>query len=88
MIFGVDLMNYCQYDFVKGPCIKYTRQKIKEKVPETFRSGIVAFSLRLQSSLAHLAPGLQGGLQPQVQVGSCSGQVDRSQVRVSGQKQQ
>ena len=88
MIFGVTLLKYCQYYFVTGPCIKYTRRKFIKNLRETFRNGIVVFSLRLYSSLARLAFGLQGGLQPQVQVGSCSRKVDGSQVRVSGHMQQ
>lgn len=88
MIFGVTLLKYCQYYFVTGPCIKYTRRKFIKNLPETFRGGIVVFSFRLYSSLARLAFGLQGGLQPQAQAGSCSRQVDRRQVRVSGHKQQ
>ena len=46
VIFGVTLSKYCQYYFVKGPCIKYTRRKFIEKPPETLRNGIVFFSLR------------------------------------------
>ena len=36
-IFGVTFVNFRQYYFIEGPCIKYTRRKIKENSPETFR---------------------------------------------------
>lgn len=36
-IFGVTFLNFRQYIFIEGPCIKSTRRKIKENSPETFR---------------------------------------------------